>query len=232
MKKLLVMIASIMLTIPSTWAQIFMIDSFSLASSDGGYGIYVDIDCEESTELYFDMDTDDPTQKTRMQLSSREVNTLKKNLESAMAVFDAWREIATKNSMCLLAKKMPLLMDTQEIFFTQEGQWHMAESVELNVTFFVDDEEQCFAILETGTIKSKEVVAKAFGIAASVSPNGRWNTSWARSEKSVIRYGDKAYLIFTNRNEVNMFIAHLDDAIKWKEHNRDMGELLVRPKKK
>ena len=232
MRKIVALIAFILLITTSARAQIFMIDSFTLASSDGGYGIYVDINCEESTELYFDLDTDDPHQKTRMQLSSREVKTLKKNLESAMFVFDEWKVTAASNSMDLLTKKMPLMMDTQEILFTQEDQWHLAESVELNVTFFVDGSKQCFAILETGTLKSKEIVAKGFALATSVSPNGRWNTAWSRTVRSVIRYGDKAYLIFTSRNEVDMFIDHLEQAIEWKENNVKMGELLVRPKKK
>lgn len=232
MKNLISFIAAVFFSVTASWAQIFMIDSFSLSSADGGYGIYVDINCEAGTELYFDMDTDDPSQKTRMQLSKGECGVLKKNLNSAMDVFESWRSTAAEKSMALLTKDMPLNMDTQEIIFTMDGQWNIAESVDLNVTFYVNNDGHCFAILETGALKSKEVVAKGFSLATAVSPNGRWNTAWSRSEESIIRYGNSAYLIFANREEVNMFINRLDAAIRWKDNNREIGKTLVRPSKK
>lgn len=93
--------------------------------------------------------------------------------------------------------------------------------------FFVDYNGNCFAILETGPLKSKEVVAKGFSYGSSFSPNGRWNLAWARSETTMTRYGNEAYLIFNGRNEVDSFVSRLNKAIEWKNRNREQGNLLV-----
>ena len=231
MKKLILLFATAIIATTSSWAQIYMIDSFSLSTTDGGYGIYVNIDCEEWDEIYFDMDVDDPVQKTRMQLSGGEVKDLVGSLQSAIKLFESWEKTAKANGISLLSKKMPLKMDTQEIYFTQDGKWNMARSVELFVKFFIDENQECFAILETGPITSTEVVAKGFSIGSSHSLSGRWNLSWSRSQTTLIRSGDRPYLIFADRNDIEQFIGHLQKAIGWKNNNIAKGELLVRPKK-
>lgn len=209
-----------------------MINSFSLSSSEGGYGIYADINCEEWTDLYFDMDTADPAQKTRMKLSSWGVNGLKESLDAVMDLFEEWESIANSNSMGLLTKRMPLKMDTQDIIFTENQQWNLAESVKLFVTFFVAQKGKCYAILQTEQLKSKEIISKAFSYSSAVSPNGRWNLSWSRSETTLFHYGNEAFIVFEGRKDVDCFIGKLKESIKWIEHNRLMGELLVRTKKK
>ena len=52
MNRLIVIVLALFATL-NLEAQVFLIDDFVLSATEGAYGIYADIDCEESNVFYY-----------------------------------------------------------------------------------------------------------------------------------------------------------------------------------
>lgn len=225
MKKTIILI-SLIISCFASYAQNELIEKFELSATGNAYGIYTSINCESSMsyDLWIDMQAPNEDQEVQLKMTFsltstlNSVNSLTKNMVKAKETFKKWKEIAGSNSLKRMAKKIPVSVADQELYFTQNGKWYSEHGVDMQFTFYVDDEGNCYMLLESDYMTSEEVVAYS---------SARYSTLGTMTSSTVVKhYCSGAFLIFTTEEEIDQFAAKLDKVIEWKRANVENGKLL------
>lgn len=208
-------------------AQTELIEKFELSATGNAYGIYMSISCksEMSYDLYVDMQAPNDNQEVQSKLSfcfnRNNVNTvesLTKSLTKAKEMFKTWKEIARTNSLKRMAKKMPVSVSDQNIYFTQNGKWYLDNSVDMWFTFYIDNDGNCYMLLESDYMTSEEVVAYS---------SARYSTLGSMNSSTIVNhYCSGCYLVFSTEEEIDLFIAKLNKVVEWKHDIVEKGKVL------
>ena len=206
-------------------AQVFLIDSFTLTETDGAYGIYADIDCNEANVFFFDMQAPKDQQRVQMKLWGNYIDGFIQSLRSAQKKYQEWSKVAQENNVKLLSKDVSGASFTDKVvYFTENDKWYQEKGVDIKCKFIVSSVGSCHLALQTDYMTSEEVVQHGFSIGSFGSVLGRWNIGMGYSKTSVIRYCGGASLTFSSSEEIDMFIQKLYDAQQWKKNNKEMGK--------
>lgn len=203
-----------------------LIESFNLAASEGGFGIYSDIDPTGSRDMIVDMDAPNYSQRVQLFLPFSKLSSFLKSLDQAKECFMRWREIAKNQGITHFSKDIPVVFGDQAMYFTSNDKWFRENGVNLKCRFLVDEGGNYFLVLDTDYMTSDQVVQHGVSYSSAYNAtSGRWSTSWARSETTVIHYCPGASLFFSSEQEVNNFAAKLNMVKQWKEGNIAAGKL-------
>lgn len=207
-------------------AQVFLIDDFVLSATEGAYGIYADIDCEESNVFYFDMQAPNDHQQVQMKLWGNNIDWFIYSLRAASNVYSLWSEVAKKNNVSSLSKDIKTDFSDKVMYFTVNGKWYTEKGVDLKCKFMVSCEGACYMVLQSDYMTSDEVVAHGYSIGSAFNfLSGRWGMVFASSNTSISRYCSGASLTFSSPEEIEMFIQKIIDAKEWKKRNIEQGKL-------
>jgi len=208
-------------------AQNELIEKFELSATGNAYGIYTSIDCESASfsyDLWYDLQAPNENQEVQSKMSfsltssMHNISSFTKALAKAKETFKSWKKIAQSNSLKRMAKKIPVSVADQELYFTQNDRWYSEHGVDMQFTFYVDDEGNCYMLLESDYMTSEEVVAYS---------SARYSTLGTMTSSTIVKhYCSGAYLVFTTEEEIDQFAAKLDKVIEWKRANVENGKLL------
>ncbi len=220
-------------------AQLYMIEKFSLSATDREYGMYADINSQNTDqEIYFDWESPNGYQQVRTKMSFKnsslnpavnnsEVEKFISALEQAKKKFEEWSATSKTKSLALLTHGIPVYFSDHFIFFSQKGTWYSEKGVDIKAVFYVSRAGKCFLILETDYMESDEVVAQSSAYSLSYTGNLRnFAVSSGYSEVVVERYCPGASLAFSSSTEIDDFIAKLRSVVEWKLKNVESGKLL------
>lgn len=229
MKRTIILLSLIMTCI-FIHAQNEMMEKFELSATGNEYGIYMSINCETEAityDMWFDMQSPNSNGNQEVQAKmtfnftngpTNHLYMFNKSIIKAKETYKKWKGIAQSNSLKKIAKKMPISVSDMDMYFTQDYKWHLERGVDMWWTFYVNDDGQCYLILESDYMTSDEVVGYT---------SSRSSTLGAMSGNTVIRnYCAGANLVFSTEEEIDQFIAKLGKAAEWKRANVENGKLL------
>ena len=121
---------------------------------------------------------------------------------------------------------MPIPINDQTIYFTQDEKWYCEKGVDMTVLFSVNANKQAFCVIESDYMTSTEVVGHSSSIGISMLipfTNTAWGLSSNSTEIVVGKYCDGASLTFSSEKEIDTFIQKLINVSKWKKDNISIG---------
>ena len=226
MKKVLFFIVLLVSCVSAGAQHYQLIEVFNLAASEGGFGIYSDIDPTGSKDMIFDMDAPNYSQRVQMLLPFSKLSSFLKSLYQAKEYFMKWREIAKNQEITHFSKDIPVVFGDQTMFFTSNDKWYRENGVDLKCRFLVDEGGNYYLVLDTDFMTSDQVVQHGVSYSSAYNAgSGRWSTAWARSKTTVTHYCPGASLFFSSEQEVDSFASKLNMVKQWKEGNIAAGKL-------
>lgn len=145
MKKLLIIVLALFNTI-ALKAQVITIDEFTLSETKETYGIYADIDCDESVAIYFDMQASHD-QQLEIKLLGKNIEGFIQSLQSAQKEYNEWSKIAQNHNVTSLSKTVNSSFSDKDICYFNNGNW-FEEKSNLNCKFLVSSNGSCFLVLK------------------------------------------------------------------------------------
>lgn len=219
--------------------QNYLIETFKLSATGKDYGIYTDIDSGESSiyYLYYDMQAPNAEQEVQSKMSfyigttaNSSIEVFKKELAKAKEKFVEWRTIAQSQSLKMISKRVPVRVNDQNLYFTENGKWYSETGVDMWFTFYVNKDGICYLILESDYMTSDEVVAHSsslgFSFAGYFAGRPIMGISPTNSTVTIGRYCSGASLTFSSEEEIDAFIEKIDKVVEWKRKNVSDGKSL------
>ena len=226
MKRILFSTAFLLICANITAQHYQLIDVFQLTASEGGFGIYADIDTKGEKAILIDMDAPNATQKVQLQIASIRFSPFIKSMKAAKDYFLKWNDIAKKESVVQFSKDIPIKIDDQIAFFTSDKRWHRELGIDIQLRFYVDEDGHSYLVLETDYMTSEEEVQHGCSFSNAFSAiSGRWALGWSESTTTVTHYCPGASLFFSSGQEIDTFISKLNNVKKWKDENISSGAL-------
>lgn len=225
MKRLIILFSALVATL-TLKAQVFLIDDFTLSATEGAYGIYTDIDCQEDNVFFVDMQAPNEHQYVQLKLWGNYLNSFVSSLRAAEKIYSLWSQIAKEKNVTFLSKDIKVSFPDKTVYFTVDGKWYLENGVDMKCKFMVSQDGTCYLVLQSDYLTSSEVVAHGYSIGNAYNfLSGRWGLAFASSTTSITRYCSGASLTFSSSEEIEMFIQKLYDAKEWKKRNKEQGKL-------
>lgn len=204
-------------------AKLVQIDTFIADSTI--YGILTDSDVK-SSEIYLTMQVSNDN-FALSRFKQYKLKEFMRALEKAKAVYAKWMDQAKSSSVKQISKRIKNVMFAdQYIFFMADGNWYHEKGVNVWAKFHVDDNGDCFLIIETDKMSTDEVVSKTLSGGWSNSlfwGNMNYGTSKAKTE--VQRNSAGASIVFASVEEIDECISKLHKAIEWKKEREKMQKM-------
>lgn len=201
--------------------KIQQIDTF--VANGKTYSILSDFDTRKNA-IYITLQTNKDGEHAMSKFSVYQINQLIKRFDKAEITYKEWSFRAKEASVKQFSKRISRIRD-QHIFFTEKQTWYHEKGVNVWLRFFVDDNGECFFIMETDYMSTDEVVSKnlSTGWGYSFAWGGGWGGGTTKTE--IQRYNSGAHLTFSSTDEIEQFLEKLQKAVEWSKKSKEANRL-------
>lgn len=144
-----------------------------------------------------------------------------RSLELAKEKYKEWQLQAKISSVKQFSMRMQgVYFHDQYVFFTDNGKWYHEKGLNVWAKFYVDENANCFLIIETDYMSADEVVSTniSTGWGYSMAFGGGWRASHGKTE--VLRSAGGATITFASVAEIDQCISQLQKALDMKDQNK------------
>lgn len=224
MKKF-ICILSLLGIISCSFAQRIVLDSLTLSAGNSKCYFYADLDVNSGGSVFYSMGPGVIVGVGSLGTSlSTSMNKFINYLDKSYNKFQEWSVVAKKNGMNTFVKEIPIGCPGQTVFSYNEGVWFKC-NVNLNSFLYVDESGKCYLVIETGDLNLKEHVKTNTSNISFVLGVG-WMFGNGSNVVSYERRNKGGFLVFSSKEEIDMFIDKLQKVVSWKNNNIEKGKLL------
>ena len=209
-------------------AQVFKIDEFKLAASNGASGIYADYDCNQHCVFFVDMQVSESSPRMQVRLDSK-VDEFAKALEKTQKKYLEWSKTAKEKGITSVSKDMTSSFPSLDMFFldSEHGFWYKVSSKVMRAKFLVSDDGSCYLVLMSGEVSSNEAVFPHLHSEGNtfVDLVGEWEEPYGPQRDFTLQCPGAAW-VFSSAEEIAMFADKLRKAKEWKTASVKRGKVL------
>ena len=220
MNKTKLLILSVLLLITTyVQAQFYSIDKMYLSETGREIEFYIDVN--EPKYIFYDLKTNEDNKKAIARLSSSDVNYLIRSLMKAQVKYEEWSKVAAEENCRFISKRIPTPFKDQTIYFTDENKWFREMGVDMKGMLSVDAFGKCNFVLQSDDMQSEESVGEISSTGGIFVGGGKGIGGFfgSGSQMTITHYCSGASLTFKSIEEINEFIAKLQNALNWKNKN-------------